>query len=76
MDTLKCKVCCKSFNHLLKHLAKSSICKEKYLPDELDNLKMACSEIVKNKRNSKRRQNYDSEIESERKKRRKKNKKD
>ena len=61
MNTAICKNCCDSFIHVLKHLAKSPICKETYSPEELNELKLACTELVRKRRNSKKRQNYDSE---------------
>ena len=59
-----CKSCNKTLNHVLKHLAKSSKCKASFSTEELNVLRKNCQEEVKNRRNAKRRQNYDPEAES------------
>ena len=63
-----CKSCNKTFDHVLKHLAKSLKCKGNYSSEELDELRKKCIKEVKDRRNAKRRQNYDSEVESIRRK--------
>ena len=63
-----CKSCNKSFDHVLKHLVKSLKCKANYSSEELDDLRKKCNKEVKDRRNAKRRQNYDSEVESIRRK--------
>ena len=61
MDVTQCIICKFNFKHIMKHLARSPTCKEKYPAKVFEELRETCLKNARKRRNCKKRQNYHSE---------------